>query len=143
MNSDGSLNRSKLREIIFNHPQQKTYVENLLHPLILQQIEKQLEEMNSPYAIIEIPLLIEAGWQSKVDQVLVIDIPKKLQLQRLLKRDGLEEEKLVQIIDSQLSRSERAQYADQIIDNSKTQQEISQQILEIHQHYLQLADKQH
>lgn len=143
LNSDGSLNRAALRDIIFNNPPQKNYVETLLHPLILQQIQIDLEDITYPYVIIEIPLLFEAGWQTYVDQVLVVDLPEHLQIERLMKRDGLGRDKLQQIIDNQLSRSERSKNADQIIDNSKNQQEISQQILEIHQHYLQLADKQH
>ncbi len=143
INPDGSLNRAALRKIIFNQPHQKRYVETLLHPLILQQIQQQLEAIAYPYVIIEIPLLIEAGWQPYVDKILVVDLPKSLQIERLMKMDDIKEKELLQIIDSQLSRSERINQADQVIDNSVNRQEISRQIGKIHQHYLQLADKQH
>ncbi len=143
LNSDGSLNRQELRQIIFKDRQQKSYVEELLHPLILQQLQQQLRDITAPYVIIEIPLLIEAGWQSHVDQILVVDLPEELQIERLMMRSELDKNSLEQIISSQISRSERVNHADQLIDNSGNLNEIFQQVSELHQLYLQLAQKRH
>lgn len=143
MNADGSLNRTELRKIIFNNRQQKSYVEGLLHPLILQLLQQQLKEITAPYVIIEIPLLIEAEWQSQVDQILVVDLPEVLQIERLMMRSELDKNNLEQIINSQISRKERLNHADQMIDNSGNISEIVPQIAKLHQHYLQLAQKGH
>lgn len=143
LNIDGSLNRQKLRQIIFSDPQQKSYVENLLHPLILQQLRHQLEDIEAPYVIIEIPLLFEAGWQSQVDQILVVDLPEELQIERLMMRSVIDKNSLEQIINSQAPRSERIGHADQLIDNRGNLTEISQQVSELHHLYLQLAQKRH
>ncbi len=143
LNTDGSLNRTELRKIIFNDLQQKNFVEKLLHPLIMRQLQLQLADITAPYVIIEIPLLIEAGWQSQVDQILVVDLPEELQIERLKMRSELDKKSLKQIINSQISRSERVKHADQLIDNSGNPGEISQQVSELHQRYLQLAQKRH
>lgn len=143
LNLDGSLNRHELRNIIFNDPQQKSHVENLLHPLIMQQLQQQLRDITASYVIIEIPLLIEAGWQSQVDQILVVDLPEELQLERLMIRSGLDKKSLEQIIKSQISRKERVSHADQLIDNSGNLRKISQQVSDLHLYYLQLAQKRH
>jgi len=143
LKTDGSLNRTELRKIIFNDLQQKNFVEKLLHPLIMQQLQRQLADITAPYVIIEIPLLIEAGWQFQVDQVLVVDLSKELQIKRLILRSELDKDSLEQIINSQISRSERVKHADQLIDNSGNLSEISQQVSELHQLYLQLAQKRH
>lgn len=143
LKTDGSLNRTELRKIIFNDLQQKNFVEKLLHPLIMQQLQRQLADITAPYVIIEIPLLIEAGWQFQVDQILVVDLSEKLQIKRLMLRSELDKDSLKQIINSQISRSERAKHADQLIDNSGNFSEISQQVSELHQLYLQLAQKRH
>ena len=143
LNSDGSLNRAELRNIIFKAAEQKSYVEKLLHPLILQQLQQRLADIDAPYVIIEVPLLIEAGWQRQVDQVLVVDLPEELQLNRLKRRGGLDQETMEQIISSQISRSERARHANRLIDNSGNLDEIIKQVSEIHQYYLQLVQKRH
>ncbi len=143
LNSDGSLNRQKLRQIIFSDLQQKSDVEALLHPLILKQLQQQLQNITTPYVIIEIPLLIEAGWQSHVDQILVVDLPEALQIKRLILRSDLDKNSLEQIINSQISRSERVDHADQLIDNSGNFSAASQRVAELHHQYLQLAQKRH
>jgi len=143
LNSDGSLNRSTLRKIIFREPQQKRFVEELLHPLILEQTMQQVENIDSAYVIVEIPLLIEANWQPFVDQILVVDLPEDLQIERLLSRKELSRSDIQQIINSQLPRMKKREYADQLIDNSKTSSELTQRVFELHQQYLRLSEMRH
>jgi dephospho-CoA kinase len=143
LNSDGSLNRAALRQIIFQQPQQKNFVEELLHPLILKQIKQQLEHISTPYVIIEIPLLIEAEWQPFVDLILVVDLPEGLQQKRIMARDEITRAEIQRIMNSQLPRAERNSHADQLIDNSTTPVQLSQQVSALHQQYLQLAEMRH
>ncbi|MCW8888107.1 MAG: dephospho-CoA kinase [Gammaproteobacteria bacterium] len=140
LNMDGSLNRSELRTIIFRDQQQRAYVEKLLHPLILRQIREQAESFDTPYVIVEIPLLIEAGWQQQVDQILVIDLPEELQIKRLQQRNGLDHLMIERIMASQLTRSKRIEYADQVIDNSGDPGELSKIVSNLHHQFLQLSE---
>ena len=144
LNSDKSLNRAVLRTIIFSDPQQKKFVEELLHPLILKQCNQQIEHVETPYVIVEIPLLIEAKWQPFVDQILVVDLPETLQIERIMAReDTLSAGDIQKIMANQLSRSERNRHADQLIENSKTPTELSRQVSTLHQQYLKQAEIQH
>jgi dephospho-CoA kinase len=85
LNSDGSLNRKKLRELIFSEPSQKQKLENLLHPLVYLSINTEVERLNTPYCIICIPLLFETHMSHLVDRILVVDCSVQTQIKRLKK----------------------------------------------------------
>ncbi|MDH3355148.1 MAG: dephospho-CoA kinase [Chromatiales bacterium] len=143
LNKDNSLNRAHLKTLLFNDPQNKKFIETVLHPLILAQLNQQLTAITAPYVVVEIPLLIEANWQSVVDQILVIDIPETLQLERLMQREDATQSEVQAMIDNQISRTERNRYATQLVDNSATPSALSRQVSELHQHYLKLAENSH
>ena len=136
---DGNLDRSKLRGTIFNDVEKKSQLENIMHPLIYEEIEQQLSELSSPYAILSIPLLLETKMQSIVDHTLVIDCPMEVQINRVKLRDKLSAAQITAIIHSQVSRSERLAQADSIIDNSQEQPKLSQQVKHLHEQYLKQA----
>jgi len=136
---DGNLDRSKLRETIFNDVEKKTQLENIMHPLISAEIEQQLSELSAPYAILSIPLLLETKMQAFVDHILVIDCPMEVQINRVKLRDQLSAAQITAIIHSQVSRSERLAQADSIIDNSQEQLKLSQQVKHLHEQFLQQA----
>ncbi len=89
LNDNGRLNRAYLRELIFSEPEEKKWLENLLHPLIRHEMEEQLGRVSSPYCIIEIPLLKKKSDYPYIKSTLLIKCSKALQLTRLIKRDGL------------------------------------------------------
>ena len=107
LNPDGSLNRKKLRELIFSDPEQKQKLESILHPLVYQSIQAELKQLNTPYCIICIPLLFETNMTRLVDRILVVDCPVETQIERIRKRDNMTIERIQSIIDSQVSRAFR------------------------------------
>ena len=139
---DGHLNRSKLRELIFTSPEQKKWLEQLLHPLILQEIIEQLQTANSPYAMLESPLLIEAGQNRLCNSVLVVDAPEEIQIQRAMQRDGNSRELIESIMNSHASRQQRHKAADNIIDNSASDVAlVKTQVNDLHEKYLDLVQQ--
>ncbi|MGR9037095.1 MAG: dephospho-CoA kinase, partial [Gammaproteobacteria bacterium] len=102
---DGSLDRSKLKEIIFSDARQKQKLEAIIHPLVFQSLEKQLEQLKAPYCLICIPLLFETHKANFVDRILVVDCPVEIQIERVTKRDRLPVEFIKSIIASQVPRA--------------------------------------
>ena len=133
---DGSLDRAALRDIIFNDPEKKTRLENLMHPLIYSKINQQISVLSAPYVIISIPLLIETRMQSLVDHILVVDCPLEVQINRVKSRDKLNDMQITAIINSQASRTERLAQADSIIDNTQNIVTLSQDINTLHYQFL-------
>lgn len=142
LSDDGSLNRTALREIVFHAPEQKNWLNNLLHPLIRDEMSYQLAQCQSPYCLLIAPLLLENGLDSRVDRTLVVDVPESIQIARTLTRDNSEEATVKNIINAQISRQERLARADDIIDNSnKDLTVVKTQVSKLHQTYLALARK--
>lgn len=137
IDTKGEINRTLLREIIFTNIKAKQQLEAIVHPLIWQYIEQQVQQSQSPYTILAIPLLLESHKEDKVDRILVVDIPEKIQIQRATKRDKTKDIK--QIMAHQVSRTERLKKADDIIDNSKDINYLQQQVDILHQKYLALS----
>ena len=139
LNPDGSLNRSLLREQIFSDPAQKQKLESILHPLVYQSIQTELEQLSAPYCIISVPLLFETGMAHLVDRVLVIDCPVEIQIERVKRRDKLSIERILSIIDQQVSREFRKAKADDLIDNSGADYRLAEQVKKLHNSYLSLS----
>lgn len=137
---DGSLNRKALRERIFNKAEDKAWLEALLHPLIRASVRKQLlAPKEGPFQIYSAPLLLEQNQQSLVDRVLVVDCPVELQMARAAQRDDANSEAIGKIIQAQLSRAERLQRADLVIDNSHDMDSTARQVDQLYTHLLDLA----
>ena len=139
---DGQLNRAALREHIFAVPEQRQWLEALLHPLIRQEISQFLSAAQSPYAILVSPLLIESGQYKIVQRVLVVDVPSELQLQRALQRDQVSQAQLRAIMQAQLSRDERLKHADDVLCNAADKAALEREVLRLHDYYLTLKGGQ-
>lgn len=134
--SDGSLNRNLLRDYIFREPDKKRLLESIMHPLVYAQINQQLSQMTSPYAIVSIPLLIETGMQALVDYILVIDCPMEMQINRVKLRNQLSNAQITAIISSQVDRSERLAQADSVINNNQGLSYLRRQVNLLHKQFL-------
>ena len=133
------LNRPRMRSIIFKDDDQKVWLENLLHPLIRDAISLSIAHAKSDYVVLESPLLLETDQHKLVDRILVVDISPETQLERTLSRDGGSKDTIKSIIDSQLTRSERLNRADDVINNEQDIQSVRSEFESIHENYLILA----
>lgn len=135
-----TLNRDKLREIVFTDAYKKKQLEEILHPLIYQQMQHEYEQQTSAYSILCIPLLMETNKMNFVDRILVADCPVETQIERVEKRDQLSAKQILSIINSQVSRKFRLSHADDIIDNSKPDSQLAEQVKKLHNQYLLLSN---
>ncbi|PKG55710.1 MULTISPECIES: dephospho-CoA kinase [unclassified Shewanella] len=115
--SDGNLDRSKLRERIFNHNDERLWLNGLLHPLIRKTMLEKCKEAQSNYVIMVVPLLFENGLDRLVHRTLLVDISPELQQQRTIARDAVSAKQVKNIIGSQATRAEKLSQADDVIDN--------------------------
>ena len=136
LNESGELDRGKLREIIFNSDSEKQWLESLLHPAIAKQIQNELSSSKSPYTILVSPLLLETNQKDFCSKVLVVDVPVETQVSRTLARDGVSEEQINSIIDSQIDRNERLALADEVISNDGTIEDLEVAVRELHNKFL-------
>ncbi len=135
----GALDRAALRARIFQYPQQRQWLEALLHPLIRAEIERRLAASTSPYAILVSPLLIESGQYQRVQRVLVIDSSETLQIKRAILRDAVDEAQVQAILKAQLSRQERLRHADDVLLNDQDLAWLAREVERLHHFYLTLA----
>ena len=136
LDSENNLDRAKLREIIFKNPQERVWLEKLLHPKIAKHIKDQLENSDSPYCILVSPLLLETEQKSYCSFVLVVDVPEESQIARTAKRDGVSEEQVKNIISAQIDREKRLEQADEIIINDGSMEELKEKVVVLHTKYL-------
>lgn len=137
---DGHLNRARLSDRIFKNTDERRALENILHPRARQVVRQRVSELDSPYCILCVPLLIESGWTDMVQRVLVVDLPPEIQLQRVIERDKITTEKAKAIIQAQIGRDTRLAVADDILDNTRDKASLLEQINALHRKYLALAN---
>lgn len=139
LRSDGSLDRARLRSIVFADPEQRRWLEQLTHPLIAEWIREQLLAAPPPYAILETPLLFESSQKRYVRRKVVVDVPEEVQLERTMRRDHNSEEQVRAIMAAQMPRHERLALADDVIDNTVSLEEVRKRVQELHELYVLLA----
>lgn len=138
---DGSLDRGKMRTLVFSDPKAKLALEQITHPLIHQKTQEIASEgikKQPPYVVFMVPLLIESGqWihqtPPKIDYVVVVDCSEELQISRVQARNQLPIETIQKIIASQASRHERISVADYVIENNGTLEELEIESKRLHQ----------
>ena len=140
LNEHNELNRKKLRDFIFQNDDAKVALENILHPEIYKAIDTQISQINYPYCLIIVPLLLETKKTAQFDHVLLIDVPEETQIERAAYRDNTSSEQIERIISSQTSRKDRLQYADDVIDNTIEMTELKMIINNLHSRYLDLSN---
>lgn len=137
----GCLDRTKLRGIVFDSPKHKKALEAILHPLVFEEMTAQVKKLSARYCILSIPLIIESGRQDFVDRILVVDCPVKFQILRVKLRDNFDKQQVRRIIDTQSSRWEKLQTADDVIVNDSALAKLSQQVDPMHQLYLSISEE--
>lgn len=139
LQSDGTLNRAALRERVFQLPDERRWLEQLLHPLIRDEIVADLASAESPYSLLVSPLLVESGQYQMTQRVLVVDVPEALQIARTTARDQVPEQQVQAIMRAQARREERLRHAHDVITNDLDLAALHAQVDALHQRYLNLA----
>ena len=131
---NGALNRRWIAEYIFSDASRRKRLEEITHPRILEKMEAaKTEALRQSVAVLvlDVPLLLESGWQSWIDEVWVVYVKQDEQIRRLMKRDGLNLDAAMKRITAQMSLEEKKKYARRIIDNNGTEEETRAQVVKI------------
>lgn len=137
---DGRINRKRLRHIIFTQPEERLWLEDLLHPLILDDIAKQIKRTQAAYCLVVIPLLLESEYSFPfINRILVVDTPEHLQISRAAQRDEALHHEVEAIANAQLGRQERLAKAHDVVINDGKIEDLKPQVEKMHNFYLSLA----
>ena len=137
---DGTLDRRRLRDIVFNSDDDRRALEAILHPRIRQATMEQASSAVGPYVIVVVPLLFESPMKTEMDRVLVVDCSEETQLARLMTRDNESAEQGRRIMATQASREQRLSIADDVINNDGDREVTRQAVSDMHDRYLSLLE---
>ena len=138
--AEGKLDRNKLREIIATDAKERKWLESVLHPKIGEQITKEISESTSIYTLFVAPLLLETNSQEMCSRVVVVDVPKDVQIRRTAKRDKVSSNQVEQMVAAQMKREKRLEKADDVLLNNGTIEDLEKQVEELHKKYIQMAE---
>jgi len=135
-----TMDRKRMRDLVFADPAAKRSLEALLHPMIREASSRRIAAAAGPYVVHVVPLLIESpDYRSRVDRVLVVDCPEQTRVARVRARSALSEDEVRSIIRTQVPREARLAAADDVIDNRGSIDALRKQVAALHQKYLQFA----
>lgn len=142
---DNALDRAKIAALIFNNNDKKSLFENIMHPIIRQQSEKEAASAESEYIIFDIPLLFETEKKAAFDRVLSIISPAETRIERVLKRSTearkITRELVLNVMKNQVDEATHRKYADDIIENNAGLENIKLRCIALHQFYLAQVSK--
>jgi dephospho-CoA kinase len=141
LDASGRLDRARMRERVFNAPEQRKRLEAITHPAIRAELARRSAQAGGDYQIHVIPLLAEGGRADAYDRVLVVDVPASHQLQRLMARDGASAEQAQRILDAQATREQRLELADDVIVNTGALADLQGFVDTLHSNYSLLAQR--
>ena len=137
---DGSLDRARMRTLVFGDPAAKQKLESILHPMIRSTGRSRIMAATSPYAMLAVPLLLETGgYPDLVRRVLVVDCPEELQMERVMKRSGLKQPEVVAIMATQMQRKDRLARADDVLVNDRDLDSLREAVSKLHRTYLAVS----
>lgn len=139
--ADGSLDRARMRELVFSDDTARKRLEAITHPLIRAETERERHAARGPYVMIVVPLLVESGsWKTRVDRVLSVDCSVDTQISRVMRRNAFTRDQVLAIIARQATREARLAAADDVIVNDDTSLEaLEAEVDQLHRTYLSLA----
>ena len=143
LDKNGSILRKKLGDIVFNDKAKLKTLENIVHPAIYEYERKERSKIygkdDKAVVITHAALIIESGSIDKYDALIVISCPDELQVERVMQRDNFSEEKARNIVSHQMPNEERLKYADFIIDNSSTLDDLYNEVKRVHNLITQIS----
>ena len=139
IDDSGHLDRAAMRRLVFADAARRKALERILHPRIRERTLAAIDALQTPYALVVVPLLFETGFHELVDRSVVVDCPVETQLERLKDRDDVDERTAQGMLAAQLDRKARVARGDDVIDNGGDRATTRAQVEALHRHYLQLA----
>jgi len=139
---DGSMDRARMRALVFGDESARKRLEAITHPLIRSETERETRDATGPYVIVVVPLLVESGtWKTRVNRVLTVDCSVETQIARVMRRNGFTREQVLAIIARQATREARLAAADNVVvnDTGATLETLAHDVDALHQTYLELA----
>ena len=134
--TNGTLDRAKLRSIVFAKVEERKWLQGLLHPLISQYLQDQIAESTSPYCLLVNPLLLESGQARWCDEIVVVDVSEEVQISRTMARDDNSRRQVEAIVAAQLKRSDRLAQASRTLTNDGDLDYLYRQVDSLHQELL-------
>ena len=133
LNSNGEVDRKKIKKIVFDNSNMLQRLNMAIHPIIINEIEKEIEILleSQNVVFLDAPLLIETELHKKVDKIIVVACDKNEQISRIIKRDKITADMAISIINSQMSIDEKLKFADYIVYNNSTIENLYSQVDEI------------
>ena len=133
LNSNGEVDRKKIKKIVFDNSNMLQRLNMAIHPIIINEIEKEIEILleSQNLVFLDAPLLIETELHKKVDKIIVVGCDKNEQINRIIKRDKITADMAISIINSQMSIDEKLKFADYIVYNNSTIENLYSQVDEI------------
>ena len=141
LDADGTLDRARMRQLIFEDEKKRVMLESELHPRIRDRIRDQLDAIETPYAIMCVPLLVEKHGYENIDRVLVVDCPLETQISRVMSRDSLTRQQVESIMKTQASREQRLRLADDIVENATGIEALRDPVRTLHTKYTTITDQ--
>ena len=139
LDENKNINRELIRKLIFNDPDAKSKLENIIHPIVRSGIESFIKNTKSNYCIIVVPLIFETNSSKIYDRVLVIDCDVDVQISRTSKRDNQTKSDIENIINKQATREQRLSIADDVIVNNGSLDLLRNEVLKIHKKNLEIV----
>ena len=137
---NGAMDRTRMRERVFADPSEKRRLEAIVHPLIAIEVQKAAAAADGAYLLFVVPLLVESGkWRERVTRILVIDCPETLQIERVVRRNGLDPAQVRAIMAAQVPRATRLAAADDVIVNDGDTAALAPQVDNLHRQYCLMA----
>lgn len=129
LQDDLSIDKQKLSQLIFHDKQKKQALEQIMHPLIKQEITSWLSTLSNGIAVVEVPLLFEIKWESNFDEIWVVSCNEEILLNRLSKFRNITKEEAKLRLSHQLSQKEKETKADYVLWNNTSKEDLKQQII--------------
>lgn len=141
LDSTGKLDRKRMRERVFAHPEERARLEAITHPAIREELAARAARAGGPYQVHVIPLLVEGSRADDYDRVLLVDCPEEDQIKRLVARDDTTVDQARAILAAQATREQRLAAADDVIVNTGTIEDLKRFVDTLHRNYLLLAER--
>lgn len=131
LDENKNLDRQKLASLIFNDKQAKGLLNSISHPLIIEEMERQIKNAESDLVFVDVPLLYESHIEHMFDKIVCVYLPRTIQIERLMKRDNITYEYAVRKVESQKSLEEKKKLADFVINSSNSFDSVDKSVIEL------------